>query len=202
LTSELDRWEERYAAPGYLFGTEPNAFLQSRAHLLKPGWQTLSVADGEGRNSVWLAERGLNVQAFDISPTGVAKARALAGQRGMTVNFEVADILAWPWPTAAFDLIVAIFFQFLGPDERADIFSKIKNALKPGGLLLMEGYNLHQLKYANGGPSNIANLWSRKLLESAFGDFSSLEIIEEDRKLAEGTRHVGKSALIDLIGWK
>jgi SAM-dependent methyltransferase len=169
---------------------------------LKPGWQALSVADGEGRNSIWLAEQGLDVQAFDFSPIAVAKARALAKQRAVTVNTEVADIFTWNWPTAKFDLIAAIFFQFIGPDTRDGVFAGFKKALKPGGLLLMEGYNLHQHKYDNGGPSNVANLWSRSLLERAFIDFSSIRIIEEDRELAEGSRHVGVSALIDFIGKK
>jgi SAM-dependent methyltransferase len=202
IMSEFDRWETRFAAPGYLFGTEPNAFLKSQAHLFKPGWNALSVADGEGRNGVWLAEQGLNVQAFDFSPKGVAKARELAKQRGVTVRTEVADIFTWSWSTAKFDVIAAIFFQFAGPGARDGIFAGFKMALKPGGLLLMEGYNLHQHKYGNGGPSNIANLWSRDLLERAFADFSSIQIIEEDRELAEGTSHVGVSALIDFVGRK
>jgi SAM-dependent methyltransferase len=200
--SEFERWEKRFAAPGYLFGTEPNAFLKSQAHLFKPGWKALSVADGEGRNGVWLAEQGLDVQAFDFSPQGVAKARELAKQRGVTFKTEVADIFTWHWPTAEFHVIAAIFFQFAGPDTRDDVFAGIKKALKPGGLLLMEGYHLRQHKYGTGGPSNVANLWTRDLLERAFADFSSIQIIEEDRMLAEGDHHVGMSALIDFVGRK
>ena len=200
--SEFDRWETRFAAPGYLFGIEPNAFLKSQAHLFKPGWRALSIADGEGRNGVWLAEQGLDVQSLDFSPKGVAKARDLANQRGVSVKAEVADILTWNWPTAKFDLIAGIFFQFAGPDKRDGVFAGFKKSLKRGGLLLMEGYNLHQHKYGNGGPSNVANLWSRDLLEHAFADFSSIQIIEEDRELAEGNRHVGMSALINFVGRK
>ncbi len=200
--SEFERWEARFAAPGYLFGTEANEFLKSQAHLLKPGWKALSVADGDGRNSVWLAEQGLNVYAFDFSPTAVAKARELARQRGVTVKTEVADIFTYHWPTAKFDVIAAIFFQVMGPDTRDGIFAGIKQALKPGGLLLMQGYHLGQHKYRTGGPSNPANLWSRDVLEGAFSDFSSLKIAEEDRELTEGSNHVGMSALVDFIGRK
>jgi SAM-dependent methyltransferase len=202
MMSEFENWETRFAAPGYLFGTDPNAFLKSQAHVLKRGWKALSVADGDGRNSVWLAELGLDVQAFDFSPKAVAKARELARQRGVKLKTEVADIFTWKWPTAEFDVIAAIFFQFFGPDTRDGIFAGIKKALKPGGLLLMEGYHLRQSKYRTGGPSNVANLWTRDLLERVFADFSSIQITEEDRELAEGARHIGMSALIDFVGRK
>ena len=200
--SELERWETRFAAPGYLFGTEPNDFLQRQADLLRPGQKALSVADGEGRNGVWLAEQGLDVRSFDFSPVAVAKARDLAGRRGVTLAAEVGDLFAWPWPTAAFDVIVAIFFQFAGPDTRDKVFAGIKRALRPGGLLLMEGYHVRQLGYGTGGPSNLENLWTRDLLARAFGDFDAVTIIEEDRALAEGDHHVGMSALVDFVGRK
>ncbi len=200
--SEFERWETRFTPPGYLFGTEPNAFLKSQAHNLKRGWKALSVADGEGRNGVWLSEQGLDVRTFDFSPKAVAKARELAKQRGVNLKMEVADIFSWNWPTAEFDVIAAIFFQFVGPDKRDVIFTKIKKALKPRGLLLMEGYHIRQLEYGTGGPPNVANLWTRELLEQAFADFSSIQITEEDRELAEGSHHVGMSALIDFVGRK
>ncbi len=200
--SEFERWEARFAAPGYLFGTAPNEFLKNQAHLLKPSWKALSVADGDGRNSVWLAEQGLDVCAFDFSPTAIVKARELARRRGVSVKTEVADIFDYNWPTAKFDVIAAIFFQIMGPDTRPGIFAGLKQALKPGGLLLMQGYGLGQHKYRTGGPSDAANLWSRDLLERAFADFSSLKISEEDRELKEGSNHIGMSALVDFIGTK
>src|SRR5687768_1878297 len=110
--AELERWNGRYAAKDYVFGTRPNAFLASQAHRLAPGMTALSVADGEGRNSVWLASRGLEVTAFDFSPVGVAKARALAAREGVEVDYRVADIDAWDWQPEAFDVVVGIFFQF------------------------------------------------------------------------------------------
>src|ERR1700674_480957 len=137
--SELERWETRFAAPGYLFGTEPNAFLKSQAHLVKLDQTALSIADGEGRNGVWLAEHGLDVLAVDFSPTALQKSRALAELRGVTIRTEQADLTAWQWPTAMFDVVVAIFVQFVGPDLRPKFFAGIKQALKPGGLLVMQG---------------------------------------------------------------
>jgi len=200
--SEFERWETRFAAPGYLFGTEPNAFLKSQAHLLKPGLKALSVADGEGRNGVWLAEQGLDVDSFDFSPKAVAKARELANQRSVSLKTAVADLFQYKWPSAAYDVIAAIFFQFAGPDTRADVFAGIKRALKPGGLLLMQGYRVGQLKYGTGGPPNEENHWTRALIERHFSDMSSLDIAEHDSEIREGHHHVGMSALIDVVARK
>jgi SAM-dependent methyltransferase len=200
--SEFDRWQARFAAPGYLFGTAPNAFLKSKSHLLRQGERALAVADGEGRNGVFLAEQGLDVLSVDFSQQAQAKARVLAKEHGVTLRFEQADMTAWPWPTEAFDVVAAIFIQFTAPPERAKMFAGIKHTLKPGGLLLMQGYGLKQLDYKTGGPSDPAQLYTRELLQDAFGDFSSLDIREYDSVIQEGSRHAGLSALIDLVGRK
>jgi len=107
--SDFERWEKRYGAPGYLFGTAPNAFLAAQADRLRGRKTALSVADGEGRNGVWLAEQGLDVLAIDYSPTALAKAETLARERGVRLHTEVADLTRWHWPRAAFDVIAAIF---------------------------------------------------------------------------------------------
>jgi len=138
----------------------------------------------------------------DIAPTALAKARALAKERGVTMRTEQADLETWNWPVEAVDVVVAIFFQFCTPKVRQQIFEKIKRALKPGGLLLMEGYRPEQLQYKSGGPSKIEQLYTRALLEDSFRDFSSLEIDEHDSVLNEGGRHSGMAALIDLVGRK
>ena len=200
--SEFERWEARFAGPEYHFGTEPNAFLKSKADLLKPGQKALSIADGEGRNGVFLAEQGLDVLAMDFSPTALAKSQALARQRGVTIRTEQADLDTWRWPAGAFDVVAAIFFQFCAPPLRTRVFDSITRALKPGGLLLMEGYTPKQRQYKTGGPSEVENLYTRKLLEQSFADFSSVEIREYDSEIHEGPGHGGMSALIDLVGRK
>jgi cyclopropane fatty-acyl-phospholipid synthase-like methyltransferase len=200
--SELERWEARFKEPGYHFGTEPNAFLKSKAHLLKPGQKALSIADGEGRNGVFLASLGLDVLAIDFSPSALAKSQALAKARGVTLRTELADLETWKWPVAAFDVIAGIFFQFLTPELRTRVFAEIKRALKPGGLVLIEGYGLKQLEYKTGGPSEPERLYTRPMLQEAFGDLASIEIAEYDAMLSEGDRHVGMSALVDLVGRK
>lgn len=200
--TEFERWQQRYSEPSYLFGTAPSAFLASKAGLLPANGTALAIADGEGRNGVFLAERGLDVLSVDFSPMAQEKARKLAAERGVTLRTQQADMTAWPWVDAAFDVVVGIFFQFATPPERAKIFAGIKRTLKPGGLLLLEGYGLKQLEYKTGGPSEAERLYTRALLQESFGDFASLEISEYDSELNEGDRHVGMSALVDLVGRK
>jgi cyclopropane fatty-acyl-phospholipid synthase-like methyltransferase len=200
--SEFERWQNRFSGPDYLFGTEPSAFLKSHAHLLRKGQTALAIADGEGRNGVFMAEQGLDVLSVDFSPEGQAKTRALAKLRGVTLRTEQADITQWNWAPNAFDVVAAIFFQFAAPPERAKIFAGIKRTLKPGGLLLMQGYGVKQLEYKTGGPPDIDRLYTRAMLQEAFGDFSSLDIAEHDSVLNEGSHHVGMSALVDLVGRK
>jgi SAM-dependent methyltransferase len=200
--SEYERWERRFSVPDYVFGTEPNAFLRSQAHMLPQSGAALAVADGEGRNGVWLAERGLDVLSIDWSPTALAKAQALANQRGVTLRTVAVNVVGWQWPAAQFDVVVAIFIQFLTPAERRHVFAAMRNALKRGGLLLIEGYRPEQLNYKTGGPSLVENLYTRAMLEAEFGGLSELRIIEHDSMTREGRGHVGMAALIDLIGRK
>jgi cyclopropane fatty-acyl-phospholipid synthase-like methyltransferase len=199
--SEQERWETRFRAAGYAFGKEPNAFLKSQAHRLPAAGAALSVADGEGRNGVWLAEQGLDVLSIDFSPAALAKAHELAKERRVNLRTEVADVTAWAWPAAAFDVIAAIFI-FVTAAERPAFFANLKKALKPGGLLLIQGYRPEQHNYRTGGPSDAARLYSRELLEAAFGDMAELDIRSYDSALSEGTAHVGMSALIDLVARK
>lgn len=200
--AELQRWNQRFGAAEYIFGTAPNAFLASRKSLLKPGERALCVADGEGRNSVWLAGQGLEVTAFDISPVGVEKARRLAAERGVNVRYDVASVYDWRWPEAEFDVVAAIFVQFADPAMRSFMFERMARALKPGGLLLVEGYTPKQLEYRTGGPSRVENLYTEAMLREAFGSLDILELKQYEAVMTEGTQHAGPSALIDLVARK
>lgn len=195
-------WDQRYSGSDYVFGVEPNRFLTSCAHLLEPGQSALAVADGEGRNSVWLASEGLNVTAFDASEIGLSKAGRLAAEKGATVDYRLSRIEDWEWPAERFDVVVAIFIQFAAPELRSVIFEGMKHTLKRGGLILMEGYRPEQLAYATGGPSQREHLYTRQLLEEAFSDFDILQLTEYDSELHEGQGHLGMSALIDLVARK
>jgi cyclopropane fatty-acyl-phospholipid synthase-like methyltransferase len=195
-------WDERYGQPGFLFGEAPNAFLKSQAGLLEAGWHALSLADGEGRNGIWLAEQGLHVHALDASPVALNKARTLAQKRGVELRFEHADLLNWTWPEAAYDMVAAIFIQFAGPEGRKSMFDGIRRALKPGGLLVLQGYTPRQLEFKTGGPPAAENMYTESLLREAFGDWDISRLNEHDDFVAEGTGHFGQSALIDLIARK
>jgi len=199
FTDQTKRWNERFGGDEYHFGTEPNAFLSSQAHRLRPGLRALSVADGEGRNSAWLARQGLQVTAFDVSPVGVEKARRLAREAGVTVDHRVADINAWDWDAATYDLVVAIFIQFASPAERARIFAGMMRALAPGGLLLLQGYTPRQLEYKTGGPGVAENLYTADLLRAQFAALEILHLAEHDSEIQEGRGHSGMSALVDLV---
>ncbi|MGQ7792460.1 SAM-dependent methyltransferase [Faunimonas sp. B44] len=195
-------WDERYAGEDYLFGTEPNAFLKAQAHRLRPGQRALAVADGEGRNGVWMAEQGLDVVSMDSSAVGLAKARKLAAARGVELTFVQGDLESWAWEESAFDVVAVIFIQFAPPALRARCFEGFKRTLKPGGLLLMTGYGPKQLEYRTGGPSELEKLYTRELLEESFADMDILLLDEHESWMAEGTRHAGMSALIDLVARK
>ena len=195
-------WNERYAGDEYHFGTEPNAFLVSQQSLLKPGMSCLAVADGEGRNGVWLAGRGLDVLSVDSSSVAQEKAGKLARERGVTVKFEQVDLAQWTWGENRFDMVAAIFIQFATPDLREQMFAHIKRCLKPGGLLLLQGYTPRQLHYRTGGPSQAENLYTEALLRNAFEDMQILHLREHDDIISEGSGHSGMSALIDLVARK
>ena len=195
-------WDARYSTDDYIFGTAPNAWLTQHRDLLPAGGRVLAVADGEGRNSVWLAQQGMHVDAFDISPVGVAKANSLAQQVNVEVNYQVCGADKFDWKPEAYDAVVAIFIQFADPDARARLFANMKSVLKPNGLILLQGYTPKQLDYKTGGPPNLDHLYTEELLRDAFGDMSLLELQAYEAVLREGTQHSGQSALIGLVARK
>jgi SAM-dependent methyltransferase len=198
LSDEYKRWETRYGDPDYIFGKAPNYFLAKCKPLLPKSGRVLAVADGEGRNSVWLAEQGLDVHSIDFSPTAQVKARALARERGVSVTFELADVHNWAYPDAAYDVVCEIFTQFSTPAERALKWAGMRKALKPGGLLIIQGYTPKQLDYGTGGPKQLDQLYTRPMLEQAFAGFQQAVFTEEELEIHEGTSHGGMSAVIGL----
>ena len=191
-------WNKRFEPAGFLFGTEPNEYLKAQAAHFPPSGRALCVADGEGRNSVWLARQGLQVDAFDISDVGVAKARQWALDAGVQVNYAVADCEQWDWPTDHYDMVAAIFIQFADPVMRAQLFRHMVQALKPGGLLVLQGYTPQQLEYKTGGPPILVNLYTEALLREAFASMELLELRMYEDDLAEGEHHLGRSALVGM----
>jgi SAM-dependent methyltransferase len=195
-------WDSRYAEETYLFGTEPNAFLAREGWRLQPGRHALAVADGEGRNGVWMAERGLAVTSIDVSPRGTQKARALAEARGVKLDIRTIDVTAFDMGEAAFDAVVAIFIQFAPPGTREELFARMTRALKPGGLLYLQGYRPEQVDYGTGGPPYREHMYTMDLLQAQFGHLEWLHSASYDAPVHEGRGHDGMSALIELVARK
>ena len=200
MDPELERWNGRFSAEGFLFGTGPNAFLASQAHRLRRGMRALCVADGEGRNGVWLASQGLDVTTFDFSPVGVAKARTLAKGSSVHVDQRLCEASEWVWEPDAYDVVAAIFVQFAAPALRKAMFAGMESTLKPGGLLILQGYRTEQLGYGTGGPKAVENLYTEELLKKSFPALEIVHLAAHDEEVDEGPGHRGMSALVDLVG--
>jgi SAM-dependent methyltransferase len=199
IDSERARWNERFSVAHYHFGTDPNGFVASQAHRLRPGMSALCVCDGEGRNGVWLAEQGLRVSTFDLSPVGVEKALKLAAQKGVQLEASVADVNEWDWGSRQYDLVVVVFVQFMTVPERDRFFSGLIRSLAPGGLLVLQGYGPKQLEYGTGGPKQLEQLYTADMLRRDFASLEILHLREHEDVMDEGHGHKGMSALIDLV---
>ena len=195
-------WDQKYATEAYVYGTEPTGFLRAQAAHLTPGATALALADGEGRNSVHLAEQGVEVTAMDGSTVALDKARRLAAARGVEVAYHHGDITRWDWAAQAYDLVVAVFIQFQEPAARAEVFAGMKRTLKPGGVLLLHGYRPEQLQYGTGGPPVAEFMYTEQGLADSFSDFEILRLASYDMEIHEGSGHAGMSALIDLVARK
>jgi len=196
------RWDARYSgSDGFLFGEEPNAWLARQSEWLSPGSQVCCLADGEGRNSVWLARQGHVVSAFDLSPVAVARGQKLASQHRVNLEAWVASIEQWidQVEPSSLDAIVAIFIQFAGPALRESLFKAIRCALRPGGVLIIEGYGQRQLQLRTGGPGAIENLYDTRLIVSAFRTWSTLASRDAEVMLAEGNGHLGRSHVLSAV---
>jgi len=202
FSDPLQTWNRRFSEEGYIFGTEPNEWLRQHASVWKAGSKILCVADGEGRNSVWLAKQGHHVEAFDISDVGVAKAKRLAQDNHVEVGFRVASCDDFEWPADYYDGVAAIFVQFADPALRGRLFENIVRSLKPGATLLLHGYTPKQLEYGTGGPSVLSHLYTREMLLEAFGHLDIKYLYEYETQLSEGKGHNGRSAVIGLIAMR
>jgi SAM-dependent methyltransferase len=193
-------WDERFSEAGYFYGTEPNDFLRSVAERL-PGDRILCLAEGEGRNAVFLAGRGAQVTAVDASAPGLAKARALAAERGVAVETVQADLDSWPIVPGAWDAVVAIFCH-LPPEIRGEVHRRAVAGLRPGGAFVLEAYTPGQLRYETGGP-RVEELLMR--LADVRAELAGLELEiarEIERDVLEGRGHTGRSAVVQVFGRK
>ncbi|MEZ5105188.1 MAG: methyltransferase domain-containing protein [Draconibacterium sp.] len=193
-------WNERYNSDEYAYGTKPNQFYKEQLLNLNPG-KILFPGEGEGRNAVYAAKQGWNVTAFDPSIEGKKKAELLAKSNNVSIQYLIDNYENINFPGKTFDCLVLIFAH-MNPLKRNEYHKKLASYLKPGGVLILEGFAKKQIQNNTGGPKDVDMLFSREELRNDFSDFTSLKIIEMETILDEGAYHQGKSAVIRVTGIK
>lgn len=192
-------WDERYSTAEYVYGTEPNGFLVEHAGLLRG--PVLSLAEGEGRNGVFLAGQGLTVHGVDSSAVGLAKAQALAAARGVSLHVEQADLAEFVPACAAYGAVVSIFAHVPGA-VRTRLYPLLVDCLQPGGLLLLEAYSLAQLPRTTGGPKDPDLLMSVDAIRCGFAGLEPVLLQELTREVHEGRLYTGLASVVQFIGRK
>jgi len=192
-------WDERYAVDEYIYGTEPNTFLNEHAGMLEG--PVLCLAEGEGRNGVYLATLGLEVHGVDGSRVALEKAQALARARGVEIRTEVADLAEFEPEEGRYGAVVSIWAHLPGA-LRARLYPRVERCLVPGGLLLLESYSEAQLGRDTGGPKELDWLMSVEKIRRELPGFEPLLLRELERDVREGTYHAGLSSVVQFIGRK
>jgi SAM-dependent methyltransferase len=195
----MSPWNERYAREGWAFGTEPNDFLKAEAHRIPEGGRVLCLGEGEGRNGVHLASLGYRVVAVDQSAVGMHKARALAAERGVSVETLVASVEELDLGEGEWQGIVSIFFH-LPPDLRRAVHRRVARGLARGGVFVLEAYTPGQLELGTGGPPHVDRLPTLAVLRE---ELESLELVvgrELEREIREGWMHTGRGAVVQVVG--
>jgi len=193
-------WDERFSAPEYIYGEKPNAFFAEQLAQLKPG-KLLLPCEGEGRNAVFAAKLGWEVEAFDQSEAGCTKAMNLAEQKEVSIQYQIGDWLGLTYPLASFDAIALVFAHLPEPLRRVG-HQHLLPFLKPGGLLILEGFNKNQIQFNSGGPRDPQMLFAPAELREDFAELDIVMLEEKEVELDEGAYHQGKAAVIRLLGRK
>lgn len=191
-------WDQRYAEPEYAYGTEPNDFLVEKAGEIPPG-PVLCLAEGQGRNAVYLASLGHEVHAVDASPVGLARARDLAAARGVEIHTAVADLADFEIGLGRWAGIVSIFCH-LPPPLRRRVLRAAVQGLRPGGVLVLEAYTPRQLEHGTGGPPVPDLLYDLATLRDDLAGLDLVHAREVDREIHEGRYHHGLSAVVQVVG--
>ncbi len=196
-------WNARFNKDEFIFGKDPNEYLvEQSSRYLKSQDSVLCIADGEGRNGVWLAKQGMKVTAFDVSDIALYKAKQFAQDNQVKVQYSLCDTDGFAWQNNAYDSVLAIFIQFADPAMRIRIFQQVYQALKPGGIFILQGYTPKQLVYKTGGPSLIEHLYTEEMIRELTQEFEILDLRCYEKKLSEGIKHQGMSALLGLTARK
>ncbi len=196
---QADFWNKRYSEKEYAYGKDVNEFVKQ--HTFSPKSKILCLAEGEGRNAVYLAEQGHEVTMIDYSEEGIKKARALAQERGVTLRTICLDLSKYTFEWYAWDVIVIVFGHF-PPLVRKHVHTQLYSALKPNGKVILEAYSKEQLDYKTGGPQDATMLYSEEELKNDFVNFKNLRLQKIERTVNEGIYHQGKSSVIQILAAK
>lgn len=189
-------WDERYASEDFVYGTEPNDFLRSEVAHAPPG-RALCLAEGEGRNAVFLAELGFEVLAVDSSAVGLQKARRLAADRGVHIDTLIADLQDYAIEPSGWDLIVSIFCHLPG-SVRRHLHRGVVAGLRPGGVLILESYTPAQLELGTGGPPTTELMVNLSELTEELAGLTFEHAVELERDVVEGRLHTGRGAVVQV----
>jgi cyclopropane fatty-acyl-phospholipid synthase-like methyltransferase len=192
-------WNKRYDCKDFVYGTDPNHFLAENAHYLSG--PVLSLAEGEGRNAVYLASLGLDVLGVDMSDVGLKKAITLAASKGLTIQTEIADLSTYTPPENYFGSAISIYAH-LPKSIRERLYPLVEKSLKPGGIIMFEAFSKSQIERNTGGPKNIDMLVSIKELAKAFPNCEPILLKKTEREVHEGRFHNGLASVIQFIARK
>ncbi|MGB9081840.1 MAG: class I SAM-dependent methyltransferase [Desulfuromonadaceae bacterium] len=193
-------WDERYREPGYAYGTMPNDFIVAVSDRIPRG-RILSLAEGEGRNAVYLATLGCTVTAVDGSATGLRKAEALAAERSVAITTVVADLGKYMIEPEQWDGIVSCYCH-VPSSIRAPLHRAAVRGLKPGGVFVLEAFSKEQLAYNSGGPQDLDLLMSLEDLKYELAGLEFIRAATLERDVREGTRHTGLASVVQVLAVK
>ncbi|RHW41989.1 methyltransferase domain-containing protein [Neobacillus notoginsengisoli] len=197
----MNFWHERFKDEDYVYGTEANAFLQEAQKSLRLTGHALAIAEGEGRNAVFLAEQGMKVTTWDYAESGLEKTKNLARLKGVEVETRLVDLNEAKWDKDKWDEIVCVFGHF-PEDLRRKTLKGVKEAVKPGGYFITEVYSNRQIPYKSGGPKEIDLLYKPDEFLNVFHDWRIIHHFIGEVHRQEGKLHNGLSHVIQFIGQK
>ncbi|OYY73532.1 MAG: hypothetical protein B7Y40_08775 [Gammaproteobacteria bacterium 28-57-27] len=198
MNNPQDFWNQRFAESNHAYGEVPNAFVQAQVGRLPAGGCVLLPGDGQGRNSVWLARQGFDVTCVDWSEAGLASALELAARYAVQIEPVCADLTTWLWPETEFDAVVAVHLH-LPPNARQQVHHAMLRALKPGGVLLLEAFDVEQIHYSSGGPNRLDMLYSAEMLSEDFVDAEIALLERAQVVLDEGLYHQGVAEVVRMV---
>lgn len=197
MNNPVDFWDDRFASSDYVYGKEPNDFLKANTHYIT-GEKILCLAEGEGRNAVYLAKLGYEVTLVDFSSAALSKAKALAQEQQVEITIVQSDLSQYQIAENSWDAIIMIFAH-LPPAIRRQVHSQCVSGLSDNGVLIIEGYTPLQLNNNTGGPKDESLLYTQPMFINDFSALSFVIFHEVEREISEGVYHCGKSNTLQLV---